>query len=355
MAEEGAPTTSRHRKLRNVCTASDYDELRKAYRFVPPEPPSEGVGSSSNWQERMARRYESHLYREFVLADLTRHQMGQIGLRWRTKDEVCSGKGFDTCGNKHCPSYRSPDGSSFRDIEAAKRASLSRTSEESVRRYLALHEQKEKMSNQASKATHRDCVKDACREEEEEMNALSQLPYGSGLADYEVPFTYTEQEISKTELVKLRLCLRCAPLLFSRRGGSLGAKRARERSQLNDEQKLSGATTKQENNEDGDKDASSESSQRSWSSSADDDSRRKRRASKKSRKRKKDKRHHRSDRGRDESGERRRKRKRSRGESRRNEKKESKASASALSDDISIEGRKAEGELLASLNESNRS
>ena len=352
MAEEGAPTTSRHRKLRNVCAASDYDELRKAYRFVPPEPPSEGVGSSSNWQERMARRYESHLYREFVLADLTRHQMGQIGLRWRTKDEVCSGKGFDTCGNKHCPSYRSPDGSSFRDIEAAKRASLSRTSEESVRRYLTLQEQKEKVCNQASRATHRDCVKDGCREEEEEMNALSQLPYGSGLADYEVPFTYMEQEISKTELVKLRLCLRCAPLLFSqRRGGSLGAKRARERSQLNDEQKLSGATTKQENNED----ASSESSQRSWSSSADDDSRRKRRASKKSRKRKKDKRHHRSDRGRDESGERRRKRKRSRGESRRNEKKESKASASALSDDISIEGRKAEGELLASLNESNRS
>lgn len=315
MAEEGAST--RQRKLRNVCTASDYDELRKAYRFVP-EPPSEG---SSNWQERMARRYESHLYREFVLADLTRHQMGQIGLRWRTKDEVCSGKGFDTCGNKHCPSYRSPDGSGFRDIEAARRASLSRASEESMRRYLGLQEQKDKVSNQASRATHRDCVKDACREEEEEeeMNALSQLPYGSGLADYEVPFTYVEQGVSKTELVKLRLCLRCAPLLFSGRGGSLGAKRARSDLMM---KKLPVSTTKQEKNEDDDdEDASSVSSQRSCSSSTDEDSRRKRRASKKSRKRKNDKRRHRSDRGRDESGERRRKRKR-RGEGRRNEKKE---------------------------------
>lgn len=343
MAEEGASAT-RQRKLRNVCTASDYDELRKAYRFVP-EPPSEG---SSNWQERMARRYESHLYREFVLADLTRHQMGQIGLRWRTKDEVCSGKGFDTCGNKHCPSYRSPDGSSFRDIEAARRASLSRASEESVRRYLGLQEQKDKVSNQASRATHRDFVKDACdEEEEEEMNALSQLSYGSGLADYEVPFTYLEQGVSKTELVKLRLCLRCAPLLFSGRGGSLGAKRARERS--HDEKKLPVSTTKQEKNEDDDdEDASSVSSQRSCSSSTDEDSRRKRRASKKSRKRKNDKRRHRSDRGRDESGERRRKRKR-RGEGRRNEKKEGKASTGAISDDISIEGRKAEEGLLASL------
>lgn len=345
MAEEGAP--ARQRKLRNVCTASDYDELRKAYRFVP-EPPSEG---SSNWQERMARRYESHLYREFVLADLTRYKTGQIGLRWRTKDEVCSGKGFDTCGNKHCPSYRSPDGSSFRDIEAARRASLSRTSEESVRRYLELQERKEKVASRASRATHRDCAKDACREEEEEMNGLSQLPYGPGLADYEVPFTYVEQEISKTELVKLRLCLRCAPLLFYGRGGSLGAKRARERSQLNDEQKLPGSTTKQEKNEDDDEDASSESSQRSYSSSTDEDSRGKRR-SKKSRKRKKDKRR-RSDRGRGESGERRRKRK-STGEGRRNEKKDGKATTGTISDDISVEGKRAEEGLLASLTESNR-
>ena len=32
--------------------------------------------------------------------------------------------------------------------------------------------------------------------------------------DYEVDFVYVEQRIRKRELVKVRLCLRCAPLLF---------------------------------------------------------------------------------------------------------------------------------------------
>lgn len=342
MAEEGAPT--RQRKLRNVCTASDYDELRKAYRFVP-EPPSH---NGSGWQQRMARNYEAHLYREFVLADLTRYQTGQIGLRWRTKDEVCSGKGFDTCGNKHCPSYRSPDGSSSRDIEAARRASLSRPSEESVRRYyLDIQERKEKAVDRPSKESSKHGAKGALDKEEAEMIALSQLTYGCGLSDYEVPFTYVEQDISKTELVKLRLCLRCAPKLFHGRGGSLGAKRAREQSQMNDEQKIIASKTKQEKHED-DEDASSDSSQRSYSSSSStgEDRRRKRR-NEKSRKKKKDKRRRSDMERKHEGGERRRKRK-SRRKGRRKHSRED-------SGDISIEGKRAEEGLLASLAESNRS
>lgn len=65
-------------------------------------------------------------------------------------------------------------------------------------------------------------------EEEREEVRLTKLPYGCGLADYEVPFSYTEQGIKHTELVKLRLCLRCSPMLFYGRGGAIGAKRARD-------------------------------------------------------------------------------------------------------------------------------
>ena len=337
----GAP---RERKLRNVCTASDYEELREAYRFVPEAPASAGTTSAahtqsadstaSTWQSRMARRYESHLYREFVLADLTRYQSGQVGLRWRTRDEVSCGKGFDTCGNKHCSSY---GGSGTRDIEAARRASRSRMSEEFARRYY-LNARKRPGEAIATKHSQRGSED----EEEEEMAALSQLSYGCGLADYEVPFSYVEQEEQRAELVKLRLCLRCAPMLFFGRGGALGAKMARER--LSSAQTI--ASTKQQFKEDEEEDASSDSS-RSGPHSTSKDKRQKRRK-KTGRKRKKDKEH---------TSREQRRRKKCR-HSRRKEKKEDSDSdsgadssddASINSVDSSIEGRRAEEGLLASV------
>jgi len=219
----------RRRKQQNICTAHDYAELLQAYRFIPPDDDDDaadaaaaatsGATSSasppSTWQDRMARRYESHLYREFVLADLTRYKTAQIGLRWRTKDEVTSGKGFDTCGNKHCPSYR-VGGDSSLDIEAARRAALSRTSQDAVRLY--------NMDASRNSSRHNE----EKGEEEQEEARLSNLPNGCGLADYEVPFSYTERDVRRVELVKLRLCLRCAPMLFYGRGGAIGAKRARD-------------------------------------------------------------------------------------------------------------------------------
>lgn len=69
------------------------------------------------------------------------------------------------------------------------------------------------------------------RTEQEEQTRLQKLPHGMLLADFEVPFTYTEDKESKTELVKLRLCARCAPLLFLSKGETthpaLSARRAR--------------------------------------------------------------------------------------------------------------------------------
>jgi len=341
----GAP---RQRKLRNVCTASDYEELREAYRFVP-EAPASTAGTSaahtqsadastaSTWQSRMARRYESHLYREFVLADLTRYQSGQVGLRWRTREEVSCGKGFDTCGNKHCSSYGS---SGTRDIEAARRASRSRMSEELARRYYL---NARKRPGEATAIKHSQRGSDD--EEEEEMAALSQLSHGCGLADYEVPFSYTEQEEQKTELVKLRLCLRCAPMLFFGRGGALGAKMARER--LSSAQTI--ASAKQQFKEDEEVDASSDSS-RSAPHSTGKDKKRKRRRKKSRKRKKKDKEHtSREQRRRKKCRHSRRKEKKKDSDSDSDSGADSSDDASINSVDSSIEGRRAEEGLLASV------
>jgi hypothetical protein len=66
--------------------------------------------------------------------------------------------------------------------------------------------------------------------EDEEQALLEKVPPGLGFYDYEVPFTYQEHGTSKSELVKLRLCLRCAPLLFRTKDPidyALAARRAR--------------------------------------------------------------------------------------------------------------------------------
>jgi len=139
----------------------------------------------------MVNHYHSHLYKEYVLADLTRAP-SQLGLRWRTQQEVENGRGHATCGNKHCPGGNQA-------LEASASQSL-----------LSGYYKSPRPTNN-----------------EEEEKLLEKLPHGIGLHDFEVPFTYPEQGETKTELVKLRLCLKCSPLLFQ--GGALDARRARSK------------------------------------------------------------------------------------------------------------------------------
>ena len=47
-------------------------------------------------------RYHEKLFKEYALADMSRHREGQVGLRWRTEAEVFDGKGQFVCGNKRC-------------------------------------------------------------------------------------------------------------------------------------------------------------------------------------------------------------------------------------------------------------
>jgi hypothetical protein len=181
------------RKVSSIVSPADYAELERHHRFLPDQPTA-----SSTWQERMVHRYHEHLYKDYVLADLTRASLKQIGLRWRTQTEVQAGKGSESCGNKHCPSHQQ---------ETAIDGEFER---EALSSYLK--------GDRVSQS------------EREERALLKKLPYGILLTNFEVPFTYQEDNQSKTELVKLRLCARCAPHLFVSNGEaspSIAARRAR--------------------------------------------------------------------------------------------------------------------------------
>eukprot|EP01117_Protostelium_nocturnum_P006241 TRINITY_DN2253_c0_g1_i4.p1 TRINITY_DN2253_c0_g1~~TRINITY_DN2253_c0_g1_i4.p1 ORF type:complete len:109 (+),score=29.76 TRINITY_DN2253_c0_g1_i4:30-329(+) len=81
---------------------NDYDVLKRLYRFIcPDEDDEESLGTQEG---RMIKKYYDKLFKEFCLADLSRFREGKVGLRWRTKAEVLSGKGQLICGNKICSS-----------------------------------------------------------------------------------------------------------------------------------------------------------------------------------------------------------------------------------------------------------
>ena len=150
MSSDDSLRKVRDSRMKNVVSAADHATLQEHYSFLPSEPSSarqrgedpKTARSDSSWQERMVAKYHEHLFKEFALADLS--VPGKIGLRWRTREEVLSGRGEKTCGNKRC------------------------------------------------KKSH--VIVD-------------------DLVTLEVPFSYEEHGTRKKELVKLKLCASCKPLL----------------------------------------------------------------------------------------------------------------------------------------------
>mmetsp|Transcript_14574 Transcript_14574/g.17731 ORF Transcript_14574/g.17731 Transcript_14574/m.17731 type:complete len:384 (+) Transcript_14574:69-1220(+) len=256
------------KQFNNIITESDYQELQKAYTFIisHPEHQKKTNENSSNdiiasttkaaqltsnstesnpttqsetttWQDRMVIKYHSHLYKSHVIADLTNYKMKQIGLRWRTKQEVISGKGFDTCGNKYCPCYFH----GFDDGDDCQETMKKKKSMQDVIRW------KKNSQNQYHLYTYmndmRDCTTHHLQHQrklhnndddnamlvQEENERLKKIPHGIGLYDYTVHFGYKEYNTKKEELVKLKLCFKCAPNLFYDKGhdGVLGALIAR--------------------------------------------------------------------------------------------------------------------------------
>ena len=125
---------------------------------------------------------------------------------------MANGKGFDSCGNKHCPCYF--NNKNKKPMEEVIRWKL----DPNHRKILNAYFQK--------------CEGDTDIDEsnETENERLAVIPHGLGLFDYEVHFAYNEEGKKKEELVNLKLCLRCAPKLFWEKGDAIGAKRARKKS-----------------------------------------------------------------------------------------------------------------------------
>lgn len=325
---------------------SDYDELCANFRFVLPDDDEINYNDNTaattancnnrkkygaTWQERMVKNYHQGLYKEYVLADLSRVlDIGKIGLRWRTESEVSNGRGFRCCGNLTCqgvsntaggskgadrPEDRSDNGGGSakkcdavimmqQQQEAYKTAArrhvgigvpenggkepmgmflpppplppaINATGEviiDPLDQYLrschddavgtrgraeergvddSVDDKKEDYERRSSKHNrqnishsrrrrrseghsdddddgniyrrrrrHDDPSSLADEQERDERTRISNVRHGIGLHDYEVDFGYVECGVQKRELVKVRLCLRCAPLLFVARTNS---------------------------------------------------------------------------------------------------------------------------------------
>lgn len=77
---------------------TDVDLLRKAHRFIDDDDDDD----ESTYESRLAKRYYDQLHKEYCLADLSRFRKSEIGLRWRTQQEVFAGKGQFECAALDC-------------------------------------------------------------------------------------------------------------------------------------------------------------------------------------------------------------------------------------------------------------
>ncbi|KAI0768009.1 folate-sensitive fragile site protein Fra10Ac1-domain-containing protein [Trametes elegans] len=80
---------------------SEFDILKSSHKFLRDE--DDRDESHLSWDEKLAKKYYSSLYREYAVCDLKHYKSGNFALRWRTENEVLSGAGETTCGNTRCP------------------------------------------------------------------------------------------------------------------------------------------------------------------------------------------------------------------------------------------------------------
>ncbi|KZS92497.1 hypothetical protein SISNIDRAFT_455705 [Sistotremastrum niveocremeum HHB9708] len=82
---------------------TELDVLKSSLKFLRDDDEKE-----LDWDDAIAKKYYSSLFREFAVCDLKHYKSGNIALRWRTEDEVLSGAGESTCGNTRCEHHAPP-------------------------------------------------------------------------------------------------------------------------------------------------------------------------------------------------------------------------------------------------------
>ncbi|KAI0671440.1 folate-sensitive fragile site protein Fra10Ac1-domain-containing protein [Trametes maxima] len=134
-------------------SASEFEILKSSHKFLRED---DGTDERQlSWDERLAKKYYSSLYREYAVCDLKHYKSGNFALRWRTEAEVLSGEGETTCGNTRC----------------------------------ALHHEHPEEGDDARPS----------------------------LSTLELPFSYAENGESKFALVKVVLCAKCVKKLMYKR------------------------------------------------------------------------------------------------------------------------------------------
>ena len=207
MSQRPSSSAVTSKTVKNIISAADHAVLEEAYTFLPSSSSNgdkeQESSSSSSWKDRMVQKYHNGLYKEYALADLCASRPGQIGLRWRTKDEVVAGRGEWTCGNKRC-----------------------------------------KNSTTTSATT-------------------TSSSFSDDLITLEVPFAYEEHGERKKELVKIKLCPICKPLVVNKNGqkpkDSSSAKK-KSKKEVNDDDDCGSSSSSSSSNNNNNNNNSSEDS-----------------------------------------------------------------------------------------------
>ena len=95
------PPYQRHRQLLATHAAlprTDHDVLVEHHRFIR----DDDGEAPATYEQRLAVSYYRKLFKEYAIADLRLYKEQRIGLRWRTAEEVVSGKGQFACAAKGC-------------------------------------------------------------------------------------------------------------------------------------------------------------------------------------------------------------------------------------------------------------
>ncbi|EIW57295.1 uncharacterized protein TRAVEDRAFT_65189 [Trametes versicolor FP-101664 SS1] len=83
---------------------TEFDILKSSHKFLRED--DDVDERQLSWDDRLAKKYYSALYREYAVCDLKHYKTGNFALRWRTEEEVLAGAGETTCGNTRCRVHR---------------------------------------------------------------------------------------------------------------------------------------------------------------------------------------------------------------------------------------------------------
>ena len=92
-------------KLQRDTTADkrDIDVIRENHRFLWDDQDGSGSGKSKlTWGQTLAKRYYEKLFKEYCICDVSRYKENKVAMRWRTEQEVVTGKGQFRCAARKC-------------------------------------------------------------------------------------------------------------------------------------------------------------------------------------------------------------------------------------------------------------